>query len=534
MKQKIYNIILDAIKNIYPDLTELNFLVSATEPQFGDYSSNVAMVLAKNVGEKPQVLAEKIIKEITELNSEIIESAEIAGPGFINFKISLACFQKEVKNIIGAAGGYGQTDLGADLKVNIEFISANPTGPLTLGNGRNAYFGDCLTRVLKAYGAKVETEYYVNDRGVQITTLGHSVLGDAEAVYKGAYIEEIASRISSKDPAEAGEEAAKILLDEYVKKTITKMGINFDLWFSEKSLHESNEVAKTLGILENLGLVYKKEDAVWLKTTDFGDDKDRVVVTSTGEYTYFASDIAYHYHKMNRGYNILIDFWGADHHGYIGRLNAAIDMLRGDLDWGGQFKVMICQLVRLMSNGQEVRMSKRAGNYVLLDELIDEVGPDVTRFFFLDRTLDTHMEFDLDLAKEKSDKNPVYYIQYAYARINSILAKIDSLGLSFQTRGARDPGSTSLIKEPEEIELIKKLIKLPELVEEIAGDYQVQKLAFYARDLANSFHHFYEKCPVVKASSPELTLARAELLEATKIVLKNTLDLIGVSSPEKM
>ena len=299
-------------------------------------------------------------------------------------------------------------------------------------------------------------------------------------------------------------------------------------------MHESNEVAKTLGILENLGLVYKKEDAVWLKTTDFGDDKDRVVVTSTGEYTYFASDIAYHYHKMNRGYNILIDFWGADHHGYIGRLNAAIDMLRGDLDWGGQFKVMICQLVRLMSNGQEVRMSKRAGNYVLLDELIDEVGPDVTRFFFLDRTLDTHMEFDLDLAKEKSDKNPVYYIQYAYARINSILAKIDSLGLSFQTRGARDPGSTSLIKEPEEIELIKKLIKLPELVEEIAGDYQVQKLAFYARDLANSFHHFYEKCPVVKASSPELTLARAELLEATKIVLKNTLDLIGVSSPEKM
>jgi arginyl-tRNA synthetase len=278
-----------------------------------------------------------------------------------------------------------------------------------------------------------------------------------------------------------------------------------------------------------MGLTYKKEDAVWLKTQDFGDDKDRVLITGQGEYTYFASDIAYHFNKMKRGYNLLIDFWGADHHGYISRLNAAVDILRSKIDWSGELKIMICQLVKLMSGGKEVRMSKRAGNFVLLDELIDEVGPDVTRFFFLDRTLDTHMDFDLDLAKEKSDKNPVFYIQYAYARINSILEKLSSV-----KNQVSDIENLELLNNPAEISLIKELIKLPELVEEIAGSFEVQKLAFYARGLATSFHHFYENCPVVKAESEELAQARVQLLYATRIVLKNTLDLLGVSAPEKM
>jgi len=294
-------------------------------------------------------------------------------------------------------------------------------------------------------------------------------------------------------------------------------------------LHQNGEVARALGKLESMGLTYKKDNAVWLKTSDFGDDKDRVLITSLGEYTYFASDIAYHYNKIQRGYHLLIDFWGADHHGYIGRLKSSIDMFRKDLNWSGDLKIMICQLVRLMSNGQEVRMSKRAGNYVLLDELLDEVGPDVTRFFFLDRTLDTHMDFDLDLAKEKSDKNPVYYIQYAYARIASILAKSKVKSQKSKVEEI----DLSLLNHPAEIALIKQLIKLPELVKDIASDYQVQKLAFYARDLATEFHHFYEKCPVVKAEQ-ELAKARAQLLIATKTVLKNTLDLLGVSAPEKM
>jgi len=523
MKQIIKETIWQAIEKVYPQVKKLDFSVTATEPAFGDYTTNVAMILAKELGERPATIAQTLCDAL-KTKQEIFETVLVAGPGFINFKIALPYFQKEISNILSAKSKYGQTDLGKDLKVNIEFISANPTGPLTLGNGRNAYFGDALARVMQAYGAKVNREYYVNDRGVQITALGHSVLQDSEAVYKGAFIEEIAPQIKSKDVDKIGEEAATILLENYIKKTIHKMGINFDHWFSEKSLHESEQVAKTLGKLRDLGLIYEKEGAVWLKTTDFGDDKDRVIVTSQGEYTYFASDIAYHYNKMSRGFNLMIDFWGADHHGYIGRLQAAIDMLRAEASYAGELKIMICQLVRLMSNGQEVRMSKRAGNYVLLDELIDEVGPDVTRFFFLDRTLDTHMDFDLDLAKEKSDKNPVYYIQYAYARINSILAKSEIKNSNVDL---------SLLVDPTEIALIKQLIKLPELVEEIAGNYEVQKLAFYARDLATSFHHFYEKCPVLKADE-KLAAARLQLLEATKIGLKNTLDLIGVSTPEKM
>jgi arginyl-tRNA synthetase len=527
MKQIIKEAVEKAIKELYPQAKQVNFSVTVAETKFGDYATNIAMILAREVGIKPQIIAQSLCDALSR-DKEKFEQVEVAGPGFINFKIALPYFQKEILIIIKAAQKYGHSDLGKDLKVNIEFISANPTGPLTLGNGRNAYFGDALANVLAKYGATVEREYYVNDRGVQITALGHSVLKDAEAVYKGDYIDEIALQISSKNPGEVGEMAATILMEAYIKKTIAKMGIKFDAWFSEKSLHDSGQVPKALGELEKLGLVYKKEDATWLKTTLFGDDKDRVIVTSLGEYTYFASDIAYHFNKIRRGYDILIDFWGADHHGYIGRLQAAMDMYRKDLNWSGELKIMICQLVRLMSNGQEVRMSKRAGNYVLLDELIDEVGPDVTRFFFLDRTLDTHMEFDLDLAKEKSDKNPVYYIQYAFSRICSILEKVSSAKCQVSSL------DLSLLKEEAEIELIKQLIKLPELVEEIAGDYQVQKLAFYARELANSFHHFYEKCPVIKSGSDELTAARLELLRATQIVLKNTLDLIGVSAPEKM
>lgn len=528
MKQKIYNIILDAIKTIYPDIEGINFMVSATEPKYGDYTSNVAMIIGRLVDEKPAEVATKIIAQ---LKDDMIESCEIAGPGFINFKISVTYFQKEISEIINAKESYGSSNFGKNLKVDVEFISGNPTGPLTIGNSRGGVIGDVLSSILTKSGYQVTREYYFNDKGGQIDILGHSILKDSEAQYRGEYIDDLAEEVSGKDAREVGEKAAQILIQK-IKKTTENMGIKFDVWFAEgKDLRDKGKVDEIIKWLKTKDLVYEKEGAVWFKSTTFGDDKDRVLLKTGGEPTYFASDCAYHENKFaDRKFDKCINIWGADHHGDVARVRGFVTALGYD----DKFEIIIHQFVRIVVDGKEVRMSKRAGNFVLVDDLLSEVGTDVYRFFMLAYDPNSHLTFDLKLAKEKSDKNPVYYIQYAYARINSILAKIDLPDLSSQTRGARDPGSITLIKEPEEIELIKKLIKLPELVEEIAGDYQVQKLAFYARDLANSFHHFYEKCPVVKASSPELTQARAELLEATKIVLKNTLDLIGVSSPEKM
>ena len=385
-----------------------------------------------------------------------------------------------------------------------------------------------MANVLEAFGAKVEREYYINDRGAQIIKLGHSILKDEEAVYRGKYIDDIADKITSKDPEKAGIEAASILMEKSIKKTILKMGIKFDHWFSESALYKG-KIEDAMGMLESHKLTYNKDGALWLKTTDYGDDKDRVLITAEGEFTYFASDIAYHWDKVRRGYNLLIDFWGADHHGYVGRMQAAIEILKKEADWSGELTILIAQLVRLISKGHEVKMSKRLGTYVTLDELIDEVGPDVTRFFFLERALNTHMDFDLDLAKEKSEKNPVYYVQYAHARISSILEKLKTQNSNVKT----STENLKLIKEPAEISLIKELVKLPDTVIETAEDYQVQRLPYYAIELATKFHNFYERCRVI-SDDENLTAARIELIKATQIVLKKTLDLMGVSAPKKM
>lgn len=550
IKQQIKELISRAIEKAYPKMKTPNFNVDHTDEKFGDYSVNAAMILAKQVGERPKEVAKKIIDLIKELDDQkMIAAAEVAGPGFINFKITLPYLTGKILEIIKSGGDFGKNDLGKDLKVNIEFISANPTGPLTLGNGRGGYFGDVLANIFKKYGAEVTREYYINDRGAQVLALGHSVLKDDQAVYKGSYIDEIEKDIShyrttqynSENPSNAisndynkveniGQQAAQIITEKYIKKTIAKMGIKFDHWFSEKAMFDAGYVSKMMEHLEKSDLTYKKEGAVWFKTSKYGDNKDRVLITSEGEHTYFASDIAYHFDKIERGYDLLIDFWGADHHGYVARMKAAIEILKNREKWNGQIEIIIAQLVRLMSSDQEVKMSKRAGTFVTLDELIDEVGTDVTRFFFLERNLDTHMDFDLDLAKEHSEKNPVYYVQYACARIGSILTKIKDQKSNIKMTNQ----NVKLLNKPEEIALIKELIKLPELVEEIVGDYQVQKLAFYARSLAEKFHHFYEKCPVINSGDAELTSARLLLIKAAQIVFKNTLDLLGVSAPEKM
>ena len=536
MKFQIKETIEKIIKSEYPQLGDFDFTVESADPKFGDYSTNVAMILAKRAGEKPEEIANKLVAELSK--NEMFDSVEVAKPGFINFKIALPHLQNQILEINKTGESYGSSDLGKDLKINVEFISANPTGPLTLGNGRGGYAGDCLANVLETFGAEVEREYYINDRGAQIIKLGHSILKDDQAVYRGKYIDKIIDLISrlhtvqyiSEKPEAVGQLAVPIIMEEYIKKTINKMGIKFDHWFSESALYKG-AIEDAIGMLESHGLAYKKDGALWLKTTDYGDDKDRVLITKEGEFTYFASDIAYHWDKIRRGYNILVDFWGADHHGYVGRLQAAIEILKKEANWSGELKILITQLVRLLSKGQEVKMSKRAGTYVTLDELIDEVGADVARFFFLERALNTHMDFDLDLAKEKSEKNPVYYIQYAYARIHSILNKSEILNSKSQTN-SNDP-NLKLIKEEPELALIKGLIKLPDLIIETAEDHQVQRLPYYAIELATKFHNFYEKCRVI-SEDKNLTAARISLIKATQIVLKKTLDLMGISAPEKM
>jgi len=516
------------------------------ETVHGDYSSNVAIVIYKQFtdavdshipgGEKdgtiwtplghrydnPRELADLIKTEIDKQQPKIFEKVETAGPGFINFFLSKKYLRKQVRGILKQKDKFGQSKIGKRQKVNVEFISANPTGPLTLGNGRGGFCGDVLSNVLIKTDFETEREYYINDTGEQVRKLGHSILGDSEAVYKGNYIEDLRKKIKGENAEKIGGKAAEIILRETIKPTVGKMKIKFDTWFSEKTLYQKKEVNKVLDFLKREGLSYEKEGALWFESTKFGDDKDRVLIKADGEPTYFLSDMAYLKNKIKRGFKTLFFFWGADHFGYINRIKAAAEALGFNKE---NIRIVIMQLVRLIQQGKEAKMAKRTGIYVTLDELIDEVGLDAARFFFLTRSPDTHLNFDLDLAKEQSEKNPVYYVQYAHARICSIMRK-------FGNSKSQNPDYKH-INHPSELRLIKQLIRLPEVVEDISEDYQVQRLPQYAMDLATTFHKFYQDCRVV-SDDKELSEARSSLVLAAKIVLKNTLDLMGVSVPEKM
>jgi len=485
----------------------------------GDYSSNVALLLAKKIGKNPAETA-NLIKE--KIDKNIFSKIEIAGPGFINFFIKDEYLLNQLEAILKEKDKFGNLKISKNEKVNVEFISANPTGPLTLGNGRGGFCGDALANVLEKAGYKVSREYYVNDTGNQINKLGHSVIGDAEAVYKGKYIEELQKKVKGNNPQDIGEKASKIIFEKMIKPSVKKMGVEFDTWFSEKTLYKNKEVDEAINELSKKGFTYESEGAVWFKSKDLGDDKDRVLIRADGIKTYFASDIAYLKNKFKRDFNKLIIFLGADHYGYVARLKAASHALGFGKD---SIDAIVMQLVRLFENGKEVRMAKRTGIYVTIDELIDEVGLDVARFFFLMIGPNTHLNFNLDLAKEKSEKNPVFKVQYAYARICSIIKKASMLRF-----GKTD---LNLLKEKEELDLIKKLIMFEEIVEDTAKDYQVQRLPKYATELADSFHRFYENCQVI-SKNKELTKTRLSLILATKIVLKNTLDLMGISTPERM
>jgi len=459
----------------------------AKDEKFGDYSTNVAMVLGKQLKKNPLEVAE-ILKGTFRNSLKVPFRVEVAVPGYINFYLSQKYLQDVVGKINEEKNNFGSSKIGDGVKVNNEFISANPTGPLHLGNGRGGFYGDSLSRVLKKAGYAVTSEYYVNDAGEQVMKLGHSVLKDEEAVYGGEYIDEIIKEFSKQkfseeynDIKNIGWRAAQYIIGNIIKVTVKdKMRIEGMNYFFEKDLYVpkengKSEIDRAIEIFSDKKLTYEKEGALWLKTTDFGDDKDRVLVKSDGQMTYFASDCGYILNKIEREFDVMIETWGADHHGYVERFKAAAQALGFPKE---KIRFEIVQLVRLVKDGKEVRMSKRAGNVVYIDDLIDELGRDVVRFFFLLYSPDTHMNFDMGLAAERSQKNPVFYVQYAHARTCSILEKAKGIkGLRGEKREAE---ALELLTHEKELSLIKELNKFPELVEEISQSYAVHKLPHYA------------------------------------------------------
>lgn len=516
--------------------TEEPLLGISSEERFGDYSSTIALRLSKVIKQPAMVIAKEIESNFPK--KIYLDRIEVASPGFINFYLSAQFWQKELREILEKGDNFGSSQLGKDKRWQVEFISANPTGPLTLGNGRGGFIGDCLAKVLTKVGYDIEREYYLNDRGVQVDVLGESVayaiaklqgenVVPPDYLYKGDYILDLAKELGDfknplKNTSDIRDQVLPRLINEIQQFVQLKMKIEMDSWFSEKSLYDSSQVKKTKLLLEKSGLVYEKEGSTWLKTTAYGDDKDRVLIKSDGEPTYFLSDIAYHYDKFERGFEKVIDIWGADHHGYIERMQAAMRALREE----DKLEIIIVQLVRLIKNGAEVKMSKRAGVYVTLEELLNEVGLDATRFFFLSHASNTHMDFDLNLAKEQSQKNPVYYVQYAHARISSILKRAKII----EKRSEID---YSKLDHPCELKLIKKLAQFPVLLENIAVSYSVYQLPFYSIQLADLFHKFYTERRVLTEDKLQQE-ARLQLIKAVSIVLKNTLGLMGITAPEKM
>ncbi|MEK7171056.1 MAG: arginine--tRNA ligase [Patescibacteria group bacterium] len=492
---------------------------------FGDFSTNIAMVTSAINDTSPMMLAQKLMPELEA--SPVFRSVSVTTPGFINFTITDEHLLSTVKEMIRLPDAIGRSDLGKETRVLIEYVSANPTGPLTLANARGAFVGETIARVLELYGCTVMREYYVNDRGGQIAVLGHSVLKDELAQYRGEYIDALAKRIKEKDPVKVGEKASAIVMEEMIKPMLKKVGINFHQFFSEESLYQTGVYKKSLELLEVGGYVYEADGATWLSTTRFGDDKDRVLIRGTNEETYFASDIAYHSFKIQRGYHRLINVVGADHFVYSKQLTRVIEgILRTHYMWGGSLDWVVTQMVRLIKGGQEVKMSKRAGTYVALDDVLDEIGPDVARFFFLNKSTDSQIDFDLNLATSNSNQNPVFYIQYAYARISSIFRQ-------FSKEDDFVIPDKIIITHPIERQLLLRIIQFPDLVEEIAGNLEVHRLTHYATALATDLHSFYETVRVV-GESPEIANSRLAILKATSLTIKKTLDLIGISAPSRM
>jgi arginyl-tRNA synthetase len=509
--------------------------------EFGDYSSNVAMLLAPALETAPRVIAERVGAELGASMGPALDRVEVAGPGFVNMFLSDGWFRAALEDVRGRGEGFGGEVVppGEREHVLVEFVSANPTGPLTVASGRHAAFGDALSRVLSFAGHSVEREFYINDHGTQVELFGRSIAAamtgedPPEGGYRGDYVRELADRLAAEglgpdDPAALSRRGVELMIEQ-VGKTLERFRVRFDRWFSERTLEDEARIEAALERLEQAGHVYSSEGAKWLRTGAMGDDKDRVLQRSSGELTYFASDIAYHEDKRQRGYDRLINVLGADHHGYVGRLKAAFEGLGGDRE---RLELIIMQLVNMVERGERAQMSKRKGEFVTLDELIDDIGVDAARFFMLQRSHDTALDLDLDLAREQSQENPVYYVQYAHARISSILANVDGARLESALKAELAGSPVSL--ELAERALIKRLLELPDEVREAAERRAPHRLTTYAHEVASDFHAFYRDCHVIGAKPSELEDLRLCLCVAARRVIARSLDLLGVEAPERM
>lgn len=516
--------------------------------EHGDFATNLPLRLARATRINPLQLAEMLVERIP--RSTEVDRVEAAPPGFVNFYLQDRWVQRQVEEVLQAGQEYGRIDTGRQRRVMVEFVSVNPTGPVHVGHTRGAVLGSALANILEAAGYQVTREYYVNDAGSQMEAfyqsvyaryqqaLGYSVVFPANG-YQGDYvmdlarqiIEEEGTRFLGMDQKQAVREIGDLSREKMValiREDLEKIGVTFDNWFSEHSLYQDHEYDEVMQLLREKSYLTERENALWFTSSQLGDEKDNVVVRSSGEPTYFASDIAYHYNKfVKRGFDHVIDIWGADHQGHVPRMKAAVEALGISQD---ALTVLISQLVTLKRGSEMVRASKRAGEFVTLRELVDEVGVDACRYFFLARAASTQMEFDLELAKKESSENPVYYIQYAHARNVSILRLARERDIDWSA------GKVELLNDPNELNLIRTMIRLPELVEQMARNLEPHHLPHYAMELATAFHWFYENCRVVSANPEdnETTLARLKLVESAQIVFQRTLELMGMSAPERM
>ncbi len=542
---KIVNSIKKIIKDTYNIEDDSIVMVEIPKDNTnGDYSTNIAMRLTKILKKNPHEIAETLKEKLLQ-DLEDVKDIDIAGPGFINFWLKKDAMADIINTIIDANEKYGHSDHGKGLKVLEEYVSANPTGPLHCGHARGAAWGDSCVRIMNAAGYKATREYYINDAGAQMMNLGKSLLGRyrelygldfilPEDGYHGPDVIEIAKQIKEKYgdkflnlPEEEAvlelKEIGKEFELERIRKDLEYYRCGFDSWISEQWITNEGKVEEAVKKMKEMGLLYEKDGAIWFEATKYGDDKDRVLKKSDGYYTYMTPDIANHIYKFDRGYELLVNIWGADHHGYIPRMKAAMEALGYPRD---NLQVDICQMVRMVENGEEVKMSKRTGNAITLRELCDDIGVDCARYTFLSKALDTHFDFDLTLARTQSNENPVYYAQYAYARICSVIRQAEN--------GFHKQENYTLLNDPKEIDLLKLLSTFTDVVADAAETRSPNKICNFIQKVATCFHSFYGACKINDKNNPELTNERLCLCEATRITLNNAFELLGVSAPESM
>jgi arginyl-tRNA synthetase len=550
MERTLRKILADAGQKLASaDIGTIEIEVPKDE-SYGDLATPAALGLSKLLKKAPRKIAEDIVSLID--NTDIFEKIDIAGPGFINFTFTRPFLCNKLKQLLSEGDLFLTENVGKGRRVQIEFVSANPTGPLHLGHGRGAALGAALANLLSETGFNIEKEFYINDAGRQVRLLGTSVFAKYKILcgadyvfpddgYRGEYVDDIAKEIRDQH----GDKYVEMELDKcedffidfayekmlsQLKKDLQDFGVFFDTWQSERDLYKNGEVVKALEDLRERGFIFELDGATWFRSTDFGDDKDRVLIKNDGDYTYFSPDIAYHRNKILRGFDELVDIWGADHHGYVPRMQAVIQALGLPKD---SLRVLLVQMVSLLKSGQPVQMSKRSGEFITLREVIDDIGPDTTKFLFLTRRSDSHLEVDIEVAKAQSSENPVFYVQYAHARINSIFAKAaEELGASAISDLKSTDFDGSLYND-EEMRIIKKLLNYPATLSGAALTHEPHRITFYVQELAGLFHPYYHKYKVVTENS-ELTKARLALCEAIKIVLLHGLKILGVTAPEKM